>query len=182
MPTRHTSTWLDHQRKDYIIPKGPKQRNFSKQLQADNLPINDVENTNSTNKGKYLLLTNKPLIVPWRKQSMLQWIQRHSRITLHKSTHPKWEQDKTEKSSYCLAYDMVPQIRIIHCLQMYKISPEVINFIEKTMQTWRAGGRRLTETKIQRGIFQRGALSPLLFIIAMMAQPHTQKMHNRIRT
>ena len=56
---------------------------------------------------------------------------------------------------------------------MYKISDEVINFIKKTMQTWRmeltAGGRR----KIQRGIFQGDALSPFLFIIAMMPLNHT---------
>ena len=54
-----------------------------------------------------------------------------------------------------------------------KISNEVINFIEKTMKTWRvestAGGRGLAETKIQRGIFQGYALSPLLFISAMMS-------------
>ena len=47
-----------------------------------------------------------------------------------------------------------------------------MNFIEKTMQTWRveltARGRVLTATKIQRGIFQGDALSPLLFIITMM--------------
>ena len=71
---------------------------------------------------------------------------------------------------------MVPQSWIIHCLKMYKISHEVINFIEKTMQTWRveltAGGRSLAETKIQRGIFQGYALSPLLFIIAMMPLNH----------
>ena len=40
------------------------------------------------------------------------------------------------------------------------------------MKTWRveltAGGRSLTEIKIQKGIFQGDALSPLLFIIAMM--------------
>ena len=40
------------------------------------------------------------------------------------------------------------------------------------MKTWRvkltAGGRSLAETKIQRGIFQGDAQSPLLFIIAMM--------------
>ena len=33
------------------------------------------------------------------------------------------------------AYDMVPQSWIIHCLKMYKLSHEVINFIEKTEQT-----------------------------------------------
>ena len=73
---------------------------------------------------------------------------------------------------YKKAYDMVPQSWIIHCLKIYKISHEVINFIEKTMQTWKveltAGGRSLAETKTQRGIFQGDALSPLLFIIAMM--------------
>ena len=71
---------------------------------------------------------------------------------------------------------MVPQSRIIHCLRMYKISHEVITFIEKTMQTWRveltAGGRSLAETKIQRVIFQGDALSPLLFIIAMTPLNH----------
>ena len=53
---------------------------------------------------------------------------------------------------------------------MYKISHEVINFIEKTMKTWRVelttGGRSLAETKIQRGIFQE-ALSPLLAMMPL---------------
>ena len=77
---------------------------------------------------------------------------------------------------YKNSYNMVPQSWIIHCLKMHKISHEVINFIEKTMQTWRveltAGGRSLAETNIQRGIFQGDALSPLLFIIAMMPLNH----------
>ena len=59
---------------------------------------------------------------------------------------------------------------------MYKISHKVINFIDKTMKTWRveltAGGRSLAETKIQKSIFQGDALSPLLFIIAMMPFNH----------
>ena len=61
---------LDDQRKDYINPKGPKQRNCSKQLQTYKLPTNDVEITNSPNKGKDLLLANKPRIVPWQTERM----------------------------------------------------------------------------------------------------------------
>ena len=76
---------------------------------------------------------------------------------------------------YKKAYDLVPQSWILHCLKMYKISHEVINFIEKTMQTWRVelttGGSRLAEIKIQRGVFQ-DELSPLLFIIAMIPLNH----------
>ena len=47
--------------------------------------------------------------------------------------------------NYEKAYDMVPHSWIINSLKMYKISHEVINFIDKTMKTWRveltAGGR-----------------------------------------
>ena len=74
------------------------------------------------------------------------------------------------------AYDMVSHSWIINSLKMYKISDEVINFIDKTMKTWRgeltAGRRSWAETKIQREIFQGDALSPLLFIIAMMPLNH----------
>ena len=87
---------------EWIDSKGPKQRNRSKQLKTDNLHTNDVENTYSTKKGIDLLLANKSWIVPRRTERMPQRIQRHSRITLHRSTHPKWEQDQTEKSSYGL--------------------------------------------------------------------------------
>ena len=52
---------------------------------------------------------------------------------------------------------MVPQSWIINCLKMYKISDEVINFIEKTMKTGRveltSRGRSLAEVKTQKGIF-----------------------------
>ena len=45
-----------------------------------------------------------------------------------------------------------------------------------SMKNWRveltAGGKNLAETKIQRCIFQGDALSPLLFIIAMMQLNH----------
>ena len=102
MPTRFTSSWLDDQRKDHINPKGPKQRNCSKQLLIYDLLTDDVENINSANKGRNMLLANKPRVVTWRTERMPQRIQRHSRVTLHRSTHPKWKQEQTEKSSYGL--------------------------------------------------------------------------------
>ena len=77
---------------------------------------------------------------------------------------------------YKKAYDMVPHSWIINSLKMHQISHEVINFIDKTIKTWRveltAEGRILAETKIQRSIFQGDALSPSLFIIAMMLLNH----------
>ena len=77
---------------------------------------------------------------------------------------------------YKKAYDMATQSCIINCLKMYTISDELINFIKKTMKSWRveltAGGKSLAEPKIQRGIFQGDALSPLPFVIAMIPLNH----------
>ena len=80
---------------------------------------------------------------------------------------------------YKKAYDMLPQSWILHCLKMYKISHEVMNFIEQTMKTWRVkltpGGRSIAETKIQRGIFRGDAPWPLLFIKARMPLNHISR-------
>ena len=50
---------------------------------------------------------------------------------------------------YRKAYDMVPHTLILECLKMYKISNNIINFIEKAMENWRvqlkAGGQSLAE-------------------------------------
>ena len=54
----------DDQRKDHIDSKGAKQKNRYKQLRTHNLPTDDVESINSTNKGRDLLLANKWRIVP----------------------------------------------------------------------------------------------------------------------
>ena len=63
---------------------------------------------------------------------------------------------------YKKAYDMVPQNWIIDYFKLYKISDQVIKFIEKTMKMT-AGRKSLADVKIQRGIFQEDMLSPLLF-------------------
>ena len=61
---------------------------------------------------------------------------------------------------------MIPQSWILYRLKMYKIPDQVVQFIEKIMEIWRAKltarGKSLEEVRIQRGIFQGDALSPLL--------------------
>ena len=87
--------------------------NCSKQLQTHNLPTNDVENTNGTNKGKDLLLANKPWIVPRQKgchkgsrgTAELLYIDQHilnGNKTRRKNLAVAW-------IDYKKAYDMVPQ-------------------------------------------------------------------------
>ena len=84
---------MDDQRKDHIDIKKNKQRNRPKQLQTHKLPTDDVENINSTCKARDLQLPDKPQTVPWGAERMTQRIQRHRRVTLHRSANPKWEQD-----------------------------------------------------------------------------------------
>ena len=54
---------MDDQRKRHIDPKGPMQRNCPKQLQTQNLPTEDGENINSSNKGRDFQLADKPQFV-----------------------------------------------------------------------------------------------------------------------
>ena len=61
--------------------KGPPLRNSLKQLKTHDLPTDDVENINSTNKRRELLLTNKPRIISWGTERILQRIQRHRKVT-----------------------------------------------------------------------------------------------------
>ena len=62
------------------------------------------------------------------------------------------------------------------------IPDEVINFIEKTMETCKveltAGGIRLAKAWIQRVIFQGNTLSSFLFVIAMMPLNHKLRKCN----
>ena len=62
---------------------------------------------------------------------------------LYIDQHILWESKTRRKNLAMLcidhqkAYNMVPKSWLIDCLKMYKISNEVINFIEETMKTWR---------------------------------------------
>ena len=88
---------------------------------------NDVENINSTNKVRDLLLANKPPIIHWGTKRMPKgsWVTAES---LYIDQHILDESKNRRKNlamdwiDYKKAYDMVPQSWIIRCLKMYKIS------------------------------------------------------------
>eukprot|EP00795_Rhopilema_esculentum_P003517 gene3517-biopygen1669 len=73
---------------------------------------------------------------------------------------------------YKKAYDMVPHSWIIECLRLYRVSDNVVNFIERSMTNWKVQltscGETLGLVNIRRGIFQGDSLSPLLFVICMI--------------
>ena len=74
---------------------------------------------------------------------------------------------------YKRAFDSVPHSKILRCLQMYKIHPVLIIFIEQSMNHWRInmtlvhkeGVLETGSIRFKRGIFHGDSLSPLLFTI-----------------
>ena len=76
---------------------------------------------------------------------------------------------------YKKAFDSVPHSWILKCLQMYKIHPVLITFIEEIMSQWKTNmilvhKEGILETgsiRIKRGIFQGDSLSPLLFTMSL---------------
>ena len=171
MSTRRASTWMDDQRKDYINPKDPsKGTALNNYRPITCLPMMLKILTAQIREKIYYSLTSRGLF-PDEQKGCRQG-SRGTAEFLYIDQHILNESKTRRKNlamawiDYKMAYDMVPQSWILHCLKMYKISHEVRNFVEQTMKTgWvelTAGGRSIAETKIQRGIFQGDALSPLL--------------------
>ena len=77
--------------------------------------------------------------------------------------------------NYKKAFDSVPHSWILKCLQMYKIHPVLITFIEESMNQWKTnmtlvhkeGVLETGPIRIKRGIFQGDSLSPLLFTMSL---------------
>ena len=115
---------------------------------------------NGANQRGNLLLINKPWLFPKEQKGFrkgtkgdLPYIDQH----ILKESKTRLKNVVMARIDYKKTYDMVPQSWIIDCLKMYKISDEVIKFIDNTMKNWKleltAGGKILARVKIQRGIF-----------------------------
>ena len=77
---------------------------------------------------------------------------------------------------YIKASDSVPHTWILKVLQMYKISPTIINFLTVSMEKWKThlylnhvqGSAVCENINIKCGIFQGDSMSPLLFCLALV--------------
>ena len=78
--------------------------------------------------------------------------------------------------SYWKAYDMAPHSWVAESLNMMGIAKNVVNFLWKMIKSWRVelsfDAETLGEVPLKRGIFQGDALSPLLFVIALVLLTH----------
>ena len=101
LQTAHVPEWIAKE-KTTLIQKDPNKGTAPKKLQTHNLPTNHVENINSINKGRDLLLANKPRFVPRRKERKLQRIQRQGRI-LYIDQHILNE-SKTRRKNLAMAW------------------------------------------------------------------------------
>ena len=169
-------------------------KNHPKQLQTYNVPTCDVWNINWTNKGRDLQLVNKLRIVPRGTERMPQVDQRHWRATLHWSTYSQRWQDETKISRNCEDWQQKdirygPQSWIIACLKMFKISDEIMKFIEKTVKSWRVqltAGRKNKQQK-KKKTTKKKQTGRCIITIAICnsdhtTQRHTQEMYARIQT
>ena len=73
---------------------------------------------------------------------------------------------------YREAYDFVPHSWILECLDTLGIADNATYFLEQIMKKWKlllnSNWSDLCEVDVDRGIFQRNSLSPLIFVIYMI--------------
>ena len=87
---------MEDQRKDHIDPEGPKQRNRSKQLRTHNLPTDNVENINITNKEIYYSLKTVDCSLRNRKDAAKDPNAQHIQHIINES--------KTKRKNLALAW------------------------------------------------------------------------------
>ena len=73
---------------------------------------------------------------------------------------------------YKKAYDMVPHLSIIECLDLFGVAKNIKSLLVNSMEKWKvmlcSGNSELGEVEIKSGIFQGDSLSPLEFALALI--------------
>ena len=79
---------------------------------------------------------------------------------------------KSRNKNLAMAYDMVPHLWIIECLDLFGVAENIKSLLVNSMEKWKvmlcSGNFELGEVEIKRGIFQGDSLSPLVFVLALI--------------
>ena len=77
-----------------------------------------------------------------------------------------------DQLDYKKAYDLVQHSGINVCMELFGITDNLRNVLEKSMEQWQlsltSNGEDLGEVGVKRRIFQGDRLSPLLFVLSMV--------------
>ena len=98
--------------------------------------------------------------------------------------HKKKQSLSTAWIDYRKAFDGVAHTWILKALDIYKVSPAIINFLKNSMKLWNTklflndtkGSMKSDKININCGIFQGDPLSPLLFCLSLI--PLTNELNN----
>ena len=67
---------------------------------------------------------------------------------------------------------MVPHSWIMECLDLFGVAENINSLLLNSMEKWKlmlcSGNSELSEVEIKRGIFQGDALSPFVFVLALI--------------
>ena len=73
---------------------------------------------------------------------------------------------------YKKAYDMVPHLWIIECLDLFGVAKNIKSLLVNSMEKWKvmlcSGNSELGELEIKQRIFQGDSISPLVFVLALI--------------
>ena len=74
---------------------------------------------------------------------------------------------------YKKAYDMVPHLWIIECLDLFGVGENIKSLLVNSMEKWKvmlcSGNSELGEVEFERGIFQGDSLFPLVIVLALIS-------------
>ena len=118
-PETYVDLWMTN-RKNTLTRKKIK-RNCPQQVKRQNVPTDDVENTNGTN----LLFANKPRTFLHRKERERE---KEDIVNIWINSYTRRASINNKKAN-----DTLPPSWITDCHKMCKITNEIINFIENTM-------------------------------------------------
>ena len=102
-----------------------------KKTQTLNRAIDDMENASSIRKDIYISLIRHGIFSEEHKGYCKRTRGSGELLYIYIHTFPRRVKD------FKKTYDMVLQREILHCLKMYKIPGQVVQFIKMSMEAWR---------------------------------------------